>query len=513
MAQAEQRTSESEARFVFGVAAALYLLGVLRFAWLSDDAFITLRVVDNVTHGFGAVFNEGFRVQPFTHPLWFLLLIPIHLVVRDGYTTLLVASLICAVGLVLVLRWGMKPLAASVALLLLAASYSYLSFSTSGLENPMTFLLIALFAVQWLQKGNPAALWITGGLVVLNRFDLVLLVGPALAVSLRQAGLKRFPRLLLCLLPLVLWLGFSLIYYGSPFPNTAYAKLNLGIARPQLLAQGVSYLVTSATLDPLLMLLLCLGIPALFSLVGRGRGLAVGCLLYVGYVIWIGGDFMAGRSFTGPATLSAIGLASLIRKQGALGTTSLRMPAAFILVSFVLAANNVLWSTVAPAPRTECMVPKSGIVDERKCYYEHTALTQNVRVLKYKTHGYYQRGISWRNEMRDEVVVSSLVGLAGYAAGPYVSILDPYALADPLLSRIPFAPGRGWRIGHFQRPLPPGYLETKKTGVNTIVDPCIHGLYEDVELATKGPLLSAERFRAIARLNFGAHDCDEPEHP
>jgi len=511
--EAGQQTRGSETRLVFGVAAALYLLGVLRFAWLSDDAFITLRVVDNVTNGLGAVFNEGSRVQPFTHPLWFLFLIPIHLVVPDGYTTLLFASLICAVGLVLVLRWGMKPLAASVALLLLAASYSYLSFSTSGLENPMTYLLIALFAVLWLQNRNPTALWITAGLVVLNRFDLVLLVAPALAASLLQVGLKRLPRLALCLLPLAVWLGLSLIYYGSPFPNTAYAKLNLGIARPQLLAQGVSYLVTSATLDPLLVLLLCIGIPALFFLVVRGRVLAVGSLLYVGYVIWIGGDFMAGRSLTGPATLSAIGLASLIRPQGALGTTSLRTPAVFLLVSFFLAANNVLWSAVAPAPRTECMVPKSGIVDERKCYYEHTGLTQNVRVLKYKTHGYYEKGIKWQNEMRDEVVVSSLIGLAGYAAGPRVTILDPYALADPLLSRIPFAPGRGWRIGHFPRPLPAGYLETQKTGVNTIADPCIHGLYEDVELATKGPLLSVERLRAILRLNFGAHDCDEPELP
>ncbi len=509
MAEAEHYPGRSEFPIALGVAVALYLLGVLRFAWLCDDAFITLRVVDNVTHGFGGVFNEGSRVQPFTHPLWFLLLIPIHLVARDGYTTLLVASLICAVGLVLVLRWGMKPLAASSALLLLAASYSYLSFSTSGLENPLTYLLLALFAVQRLRRGSPAALWITAGLVVLNRFDLVLLVGPALVTSLRQIGIKRLPRLLLCLSPLALWLGFSLIYYGSPFPNTAYAKLNLEIARPELLAQGISYLVTSATLDPLLVLLLCVGIPALFYLGARGRSLAVGSLLYLGYAIWIGGDFMAGRLLTGPATLSAIGLACLTCEQGALEKTSLRTPAVvLLLVSFVLAANNVLWSAVAPDPRTECKVPKSGIVDERKCYYEHTALTQNVRVLKYKTHPYYQKGIKWKSDMPGEVVLSSLVGLAGYAAGPHVTILDPYALTDPLLAKLPFLPARSWRIGHFLRPLPAGYLQTKKTGVNAIVDPCIHGLYEDVKLVAEGPLVSAERFRAILRLNFGAHECE-----
>ena len=37
-------------------------------------------------------------------------------------------------------------------------------------------------------------------------------------------------------LPLLCWEMFALLYYGFPFPNTAYAKLSHGLPRGELLA-------------------------------------------------------------------------------------------------------------------------------------------------------------------------------------------------------------------------------------------------------------------------------------
>jgi arabinofuranosyltransferase len=42
-------------------------------SWIGDDAFITMRVVDNLSHGYGLVWNTGERVQVFSHPLWLFL--------------------------------------------------------------------------------------------------------------------------------------------------------------------------------------------------------------------------------------------------------------------------------------------------------------------------------------------------------------------------------------------------------------------------------------------------------
>ncbi len=52
----------------------LYMFLVVRTAWVSDDALITARVMENFVHGYGPVFNVDERVQVYTHPLWFLLL-------------------------------------------------------------------------------------------------------------------------------------------------------------------------------------------------------------------------------------------------------------------------------------------------------------------------------------------------------------------------------------------------------------------------------------------------------
>ena len=67
------------------VAAALAVTFVcVRSAWVCDDAFITMRTVDNLVHGYGPRWNPAERVQTFTHPLWAMLLVPFYAVTREG---------------------------------------------------------------------------------------------------------------------------------------------------------------------------------------------------------------------------------------------------------------------------------------------------------------------------------------------------------------------------------------------------------------------------------------------
>ena len=64
---------ERHARSV-ALAVGLLALLVVLTAWLGDDCYFTLRSVDNLLHGHGAVWNVGERVQAYTHPLWMLVL-------------------------------------------------------------------------------------------------------------------------------------------------------------------------------------------------------------------------------------------------------------------------------------------------------------------------------------------------------------------------------------------------------------------------------------------------------
>src|SRR6187402_2076752 len=86
------------------VVFALFCLAcfyyVLRYAWVAEDAYITFRVVDNFTHGYGLRWNVAERVQVYTHPLWLLLHCVFALFIDNIYRLTIVLSAICGVGAV-----------------------------------------------------------------------------------------------------------------------------------------------------------------------------------------------------------------------------------------------------------------------------------------------------------------------------------------------------------------------------------------------------------------------------
>src|SRR5687767_7607829 len=77
---------------------AFYAITALRAAWVGDDAFITLRTVDNCGRGYGLTWNTGERVQAYTHPLWMLLLLAAHLVTGEIYFTAVGVGLLVSIA-------------------------------------------------------------------------------------------------------------------------------------------------------------------------------------------------------------------------------------------------------------------------------------------------------------------------------------------------------------------------------------------------------------------------------
>src|SRR5262245_36290919 len=69
------------------VACAAYLgWAISKQAWVTDDALITFRYVDNLVSGRGLVFNAGERVESFSSPLFVLLLAPLRALKADPFT-------------------------------------------------------------------------------------------------------------------------------------------------------------------------------------------------------------------------------------------------------------------------------------------------------------------------------------------------------------------------------------------------------------------------------------------
>lgn len=516
------------ARLAVVAAVALYALLVLRTSWVSDDAFITLRVVDNAVHGYGPRWNVDERVQAFTHPLWFVALAIPYAVVREPYLT---ASVLCwlasfaAVGL-LARRLGRRdPWIAALAVLGLSLSRAFVDYSTSGLENPLTHLLLVAFAIAALdgertEERRALILCVLAGLVVTNRMDALLFVAPTLAVSLWPLRWSRAIRIkAIGFAPFVLWELFALVYYGSPWPNTALAKLNTGIPAGELFAQGVRYVQDALVNDPITVLLIAAGLAAA-ALRRRPRemALAAGLLLYLMYVLKIGGDFMAGRFLAAPALVGAILVAAAAVDLG----PRARLAAAFAVVAAgAVGAPALFASGQSYASRAMQLLRPHGIADERRFYFATAGLFNGTPgwTRPTRSNRSVNKGLDFART-KTRVAVEGAVGYVGFFAGPSVHIVDYHALGDPLLSRLPMVArdpfyasflrkvrpaetADPWRIGHFLRAIPAGYLATVATGESRIADPAVAALWSRVARVTRGPILASSRWGDVVALAFG----------
>jgi arabinofuranosyltransferase len=173
------------------VILCIFLVELVRTAWISDDAGITLRTVINFLNGYGPRFNVDERVQGYTHPLWFLLLSGVGYIGGNVYyATFFISIFISVLTLwVVIFKIPTRLSGGIVAGLILILSKSYVDYSTSGLENPLSHLLIVILVLAASNlfadyKIKIFTFFISSGFLYLTRADLVLLIAPLVSCVL-----------------------------------------------------------------------------------------------------------------------------------------------------------------------------------------------------------------------------------------------------------------------------------------------------------------------------------------
>jgi arabinofuranosyltransferase len=522
----ESRAEAHAARGLLVLAAVTVCVLQVRAAWVSEDAFITLRTVDNFVNGLGLRWNPAERVQSYTHPLWMFLLAVPYAITREPYFTTLALSLLCSFATVAVLTYRLRdrPACGVIALSVLGASQAFGDYSTSGLENPLTHLLLAISVTSWLAPAGGATTrsWagdeprrllttvaVCAGLAAFNRLDTILLHLPMVAVAAvtvwRQYGLRVALRpLVMAFTPLALWEVFSLVYYGFLFPNTAYAKLNTGVEQALLWRSGFIYLGDFVSREPLSVVAL-LAACVLTALGPSRRAIwpLLGVVIYVLYVARVGGDFMATRFLSGPVVVvaSVLGFAS-----GFAGRPGRVAAVVVALVAFASPLSRL------PLGRDygrgeDARERFHGIADERAYYYPQLGLLR-YPVGNYRKHGWWQDGVALRRDHRpeDPPPVGINVGILGYAVGPDVHIVDKLALTDPMLARLPIPDPEHFRVGHFERLIPHGYLRAVQRGPQRLEDPDLRQVYIALHEVVTGKLFSATRWDAIFGFAVNRYD-------
>lgn len=503
--------------------AIMFPLVVLKNAWVCDDAYIVFRSLEQLFAGNGPVWNPHERVQAFTSPLWYWLLSIPRVVSHDVYLNVILVSLACGVLTLVVVRRALRDdVKFLLGVLLLLCCNGFLDFTTSGLENPLAYLLIAVYLLYYIRmfsdpddRGNTfSRLALSFGLVVVTRHDLALLLLPSFVqvIAARRAQLDRRGWARLVLLscgPLVAWSLFALFYYGSIFPNTALAKLNAGIDRIDLMRQGARYLLVSLRYDTIAVIVIATGLVVSFTTRQRwARGLALGVIANVAYVVCVGGDFMQGRFLSCAYFVSVITLLACVDSRRVARSATL---AAGALILYAVAYPHTPVKTGRSyANRTQHF----GIADERGIFFDdasiyryvaHARATPGTKAPYFPEQASAKRGYEI-GEGPYKLTDSNMIGYFGYWCGTRVMIADRIGLTDPLQARLPAADRKKWRIGHFYRAPVPGYYESIVHGTAELQDPQLNEFYKKVKLITQGPLLSRERMEAIAAMNLGRYE-------
>lgn len=517
---------------VFFICGLVLLYVMIKNAWCSDDAYHAYSMSKNFLNGNGFTPTIGKRVNVSTCPLWTIIVTFFMSFFNDEYYVGMVLNISFSIGAfilfgVLLLKDGnglkyekkfnFYSCCIDCCLLVcvtffLVISKSFISFTTSGLENPLLFFLTALFFIVFYRNREYVftnselfKLAFIAGMIVFTRIDSLIIVLPAcLYAGLHiDKGLtvkeyvkiisKRILTAVIAVFPFIFWEFFSLLYYGMWIPNTALAKLNTGFPLYQYLERGVAYYVKTLSWDwiviciPIIFIFLFAISFSLQKIPNRNPSflfLSSGIALYLLYIIYIGGDFMLGRHFTVVFFMSLLGLSIYIK------TILLKFREKKIMIVIVCILITTLF-LVQEKKITINLFDKYSVtipwvyVDERGIYIEYTGLCNVMKKGKNLIRECPHSGIHWY----------------------FYTRWYEDRLYDPLLSRLPANDQDDkWHVGHMKRVFPKGYTETLETGINCIESESLHKYYDILLHVVSDNIFSISRIQLLFQLNFGKYD-------
>ena len=260
---------------------------------MSDDAYISFRTADNLLNRYRPVSNVGEQVPSSTTHCGWRFCTAAFSITGNIYYTAIALSIFVTLGFffILISRVAISSRHWLVCFAVLLSSKAFIDFSTSGLEDPLTHVLLLAFLLSWWSRREDAR-----RLAVLSLLAALCMLQPprpgpdsraTARVVVPAAG--RYPLgagLVSSLFPIVLWLVFATFYYGTPFPNTAYAKLSTGLTIDVRLARGVDYFLRTLLFDPVTLPAIALGLVGLVWTQRRADwSIAAGLLLYFVYIL------------------------------------------------------------------------------------------------------------------------------------------------------------------------------------------------------------------------------------
>ena len=480
---------------------AVFVVMAWRWRWTHDDGFITFRVVDNVFAGNGPVYNRGQRVEAFTSPLHLGLLVVLRALfgwaLDQAWLSALLTLASAAGGLVaavdgaraLARAGGAKGRLIPFAVVVPAVLPPMWEYATAGLETGLaigwvgaSFCALARLAAKQRAiegRGTDArplvaprrllAIAVLVGLGPLVRPECTVLSIAFVVVLCRMAAAAPVPRWRLLAAAAALPLAYQLFrmgWYASLLPNTALAKAASG----SRWSQGWYYLVNTGGAYALVVPFGAMvawawsvrrwGFDRVFGGTD-GRDLVVAtvaaALLYVAYVVKVGGDYMHARMLLVPifalcCPLAVVAVPRSARRRGVVVASSLVVGGWALLTLLALRApapegffgghsiaeQRSFFTKLAGNPHPVTLdewdrSPTYGIGDEAR---RASLAGRDVLVTSVASDDIDWPRVTQVAEGRGVSLFVDGIGVAGARAGTDVHVIDYHGLAHPLASRM-----------------------------------------------------------------------------
>ena len=430
--------------------------------FIQDDAFTSLRYVQNFVDGNGLVFNIGERVEGYTNFLWVLLLSAVSFLAHALNLNLpLVAQVLSTLFGVLLLvstyllakKIIAKNYSGSIISSLLALSAPamvlfttpFIYWSVSGMETPLFVsltLLSVYYFIDYEEQGKRNAFVIVSVLNSFLRpegmFFFILLMSFKLIKNFFSAEEFKLSKkiklsfdssikksLIIYAVPVIAYIIFRLLYYGYPFPNTFYAKTEF---TTQFLTRGWNYYINF--LEEYLLFGLFY-VPVLIQLMrsktNTKENILIGfALVYTIAIIVIGGDVLPVNRFF--LTIMPLFFILFINSTTELIEEFLKgkvnLIAKYSLVIILLAYSVINYQHNLPV-MMEKRAYETGLVTKMKIYAE---LLNTVRKDKIK--------IKSKNKIKTTSVAMSTIGAFSFYSGArvidLVGLTDEYVAHNPI---------------------------------------------------------------------------------
>ncbi len=467
------------------IPVVIVLVGGWRYRWVSDDASIDFRVIHNILHGYGPVYNPGERVEVYTDPLWLALLTIVSGVLTfislQWWSVLLGLAFtgggfwLAGLATMSIAQDEEERFVLPLGLICVSVVGGVWMFATSGLETGLIFGWLGLcwwLLVRTLRHEN-RGLYLTAAVLSLGfiiRPDMILFTiaeGIVLGVLLfrnkppeRSVGYRHVFLLgvLLFAVPLLSEL-LRIAYFGLLVSNTAIAKS----AGSSYWSQGFTYAWDFIRPYFLFIPILFLGAiavkrGALWWQRGSRLVLLVAIAPVIGgfldsiYVIRVGGDFMHARMLL-PGFFSIFAVVWIGR------------PRAGTAIFPSLGVGTIVWAALCLVS-LRYTVPGIGpnmVANERQFYVNITGSAHPISPSDYPTFSWYTAGLTLRrrasglsasekimtigdtgvpgdwtskpftSELPEQLFASfGNIGFEGLAAGEHVYVFDTFSLANPI---------------------------------------------------------------------------------